>query len=413
MLLPSLLFLVASFIREHKANACELFRCGGINVIEKLLHDCKKKDIDNCGNGAFYRLGVSPVIAKLNASALLDLWQASRLNFALETTFFSRLLFNVSLLLGGLAKARGVAAFHAVMLPVLSEIAMMNPDKVLDCVGTGELFEVVNEYSSVVASEGETMPESDLFYRSFSFSSPSESAALSLAERSFVVDTLLGMIVMMLSQRCPTQDLSPLLTFITYNLDLEWEANTAEIKSTGEISSKRSPRYQSSVKATSILFFLLQKSNVPNLVHSLGDIFDNGSSVASWILCCLVNSFDDTIRGLGIKCLAAYLRITTASVNLDVTNGALALPSSQHDGTATAKISKTMKLGLEVISHSANNMLSNFTGRINIKVVYKLLWHLLKCHRERLGEASITALTYLIVGSGDSGGGDHVRDVDE
>ena len=32
---------------------------------------------------------------------------------------------------------------------------MMNTDKVRDCVGTGELFEVVNEYSCVVGNEGE------------------------------------------------------------------------------------------------------------------------------------------------------------------------------------------------------------------------------------------------------------------
>ena len=241
------------------------------------------------------------------------------------------------------------------------------------------------------------------------------------AERCFVVDTLLGMTVMMFSQRCPTQDLTPLLTFITYNLDLEWEAKSADIKNkngnngggAGNLPPAKhdNHRYLSTVKATSILFFLLQKPNVPGLIDSLTDIFGNPSCVACWMLCCLVNSFDDTIRGLGIKCLAAYLRTTTASstaataVNLDVSN---VLPSSHHaDGTTggitTAKISKTMKLGLEVISHSANSMLSNLMGRFNIKVIYKLLWHLLKCHRERLGDASTAALMYLIVGCGDGG----------
>ena len=143
LIIPSLIFLVASFIREHESNACELYRCGGINVIEKLLYDSKKQDIDE---GACYRLGVSPIIAQYNASALLDLWQASRLNFALETTVFSRLIFNVPLLLGGLAKSSGIS-FHCLYLPILSEIAMMNGDKVRDCVETGELFDLVAEYS--------------------------------------------------------------------------------------------------------------------------------------------------------------------------------------------------------------------------------------------------------------------------
>jgi hypothetical protein len=147
MLVSGLIFLVSSFIREHEFNSCELYRCGGINVIEKLLHDCKKKDIDE---GAPYRIGVSPIVAKYSASAILDLWQASRSNFALESTVFSRLLVNVPLFLGGVATSQGVS-FHAVMLPILSELTMTNPDKVRDCIDIREIFQVVNEYSCGVA----------------------------------------------------------------------------------------------------------------------------------------------------------------------------------------------------------------------------------------------------------------------
>ena len=235
--------------------------------------------------------------------------------------------------------------------------------------------------------------EEDLFLESASIES-----TLSAAEQCFVVDTLFGIITIMLSKRCPTSDLYPLLTFITYNLDLEWEANSADMKSNDmDRSTTRSSQYQSIVKAVSILFFLLQKSNVPNLVHSLTDIFENGNGVASWILCCLINSFDDHIRGLGIKCFAAYLRAcSTSAVNIDVSsNGALrSVPSSQ-------KLQKTMKLGLEAISHQANNMLSSvLSGRVNTKILYKLLWHLLKCHRERLGRDSYAPLMYLIIDDG-------------
>ena len=105
--------------------------------------------------------------------------------------------------------------------------------------------------------------EEDLFLESASIES-----TLSAAEQCFVVDTLFGIITIMLSKRCPTSDLYPLLTFITYNLDLEWEANSADMKSNDmDRSTTRSSQYQSIVKAVSILFFLLQKSNVPNLVH--------------------------------------------------------------------------------------------------------------------------------------------------
>lgn len=397
MIIPGLIFLVASFIREHESNACELYRCGGINVIEKLLHDNKKRDIEA---GSVYRLGVSSTIAQYNASALLDLWQASRLNFALETTIFSRLVFNVPLLLGGLVESRGTS-FHRLYLPILSEVAMMNGDKVRDCVGTGQLFDLVTEYSSSGDSnevQQDIDEDEDLLLHEATTLSK---YTLSSPEQGFVVDTLFGMITIMLSKRCPTSDLYPLLTFITYNLDLEWEANSSDMKnnSMDDGSATHSNRYRSTVKAVSILFFLLQKPNTPNLMDSLADIFDNGNGVASWMLCCLVNSFDDTIRGLGIKCLAAFLRIatkSTANSNVDVSNSdkLRSVPSSQ-------KIQKTMKLGLEAISHQANNMLSNVrSGKVNIKIIYKLLWHLLKCHRERLGRNSYAALIYLIINDG-------------
>lgn len=194
-----------------------------------------------------------------------------------------------------------------------------------------------------------------------------------------MVDILFGMVAMMLSQMCPSKDLSHLITFITYNLDLEWESNSAAISNNRDPTARRSGRYRSTVKAVSILFFLLQK----NLINSLGDIFEDGNCVASWMLCCLVNSFDDTIRGLGIKCLAAYLRTTTVPGTLDAPN------SARHPSKR--------------LTNTINSMLASvLTGRVNTKIMYKLLWHLLKCHRETLGSSSNAALMYLILDEGPS-----------
>jgi hypothetical protein len=55
MLVPSLLFLVSSFIRDHQNNACKLYRC------EKCLRSCKIRDIEE---GAWYRTGASSFVAK-------------------------------------------------------------------------------------------------------------------------------------------------------------------------------------------------------------------------------------------------------------------------------------------------------------------------------------------------------------
>lgn len=369
ILIPDLVFLVSSFIREHEFNTCELYRCGGINLIEKLLHDCKEMDIKE---GASYRLGVSPIVAKYSASAFVDLWQASRSAFALEMTVFSRILFNMSLLLGGVATSRG-GSFPIVMLPILSEIATMNPDKVRDCIDFAEVFDIVNQYSNMYDE-----PSSE------------DQLAISTTDECFVVDVLLGMVVTMLTQRCPSSALFALLTFITHNLDLEWEDVSACIKNNdADRTIGRRNRHLSTVKAVAVLFFLLQKSpRVPSLYDSLAEIFENDGT-SSWLLCSLVNSFDDTIRGLGIKCLSAYLNSLQTADKID---SAMTPPLPTN-----RKIQRTVKLGLE----AANNMLSSvLSGRVNTKVTYKLLWHLLKCHRERLGITSNAALMYLIMNDG-------------
>ena len=393
MIIQSLLFLLASFIREHDVNCRELFRCGGAHVIEQVLSE-NKKEHDKSKQGSFV-LGITPDVAKCNASALLDLWQASRRIFALETVIFSRLLFNLPLLLGDVSKCSGVS-FHAAMLPVLSELAIQNPEKVRDCVGTKELFDLVTEYSSIAIDDGveRNSANNTLFSRAGS----SVKDPLYLSERIYVIDTIFGIIAAILSERCTSQDLTPLITFITFNLDMEWEAASTSVKddSNGPIKSTTN-EYEISLKAVSIFFFLLQKRpSIPNLIETLTDIFEHGNGVASWMLCCLVNSFDDKIRGLGIKCLAAYLQsVSSVSQNSVVRN----LPLAKNSSTPSGKISNTMRYGMGI----ANNVLmSVLPGRENNKVTYKLLWHLLKCHRERLGVASNAALLYLIVENGHS-----------
>ena len=399
MITQSLIFLLASFIREHDVNCRELFRCGGSYAIEKFLSEVKREHLKAPKHG-LYGLGITPDIAKCNASALLDLWQASRPIFALETVVFTRLLFNLPLLLGGVSKCSGVS-FHAALLPVLSELATQNPEKVRDCVGTRTLFDIVTEYSSIAIEDNSDRKDAKktLFRRA----GPSTKDPLYLSERVFVIDVIFSIIATVLSERCTTQDLYPLITFITFNLDVEWEAASASVKSDSNGSITKSTTttttaYEASLKAVSILFFLLQtRPSVPNLIETLTDIFEHGSGVASWMLCCLVNSFDDKIRGLGIKCLSAYLQSVSSVSQNNVVRSLT--PTKNSSSTPSGKISNTMRYGMGI----ANNVLmSVLSGRDNTKVTYKLLWHLLKCHRERLGAASNAALLYLIVENGRS-----------
>jgi hypothetical protein len=106
----------------------------------------------------------------------------------------------------------------------------------------------------------------------------------------------------------------------------------------------------------------------------------------------MVNQFDDALRGTGIKCLAAYLNAT-----LDFTTvGPRDLSLNQQNGS-TVKLSNAVKYGLGVISHSSNVLASLLAGRGNVKVIFQLLWHLLKCHSDRLGVGSDSGLMYLLV----------------
>ena len=387
MIIHSLLFLLASFIREHDVNCRELFRCGGAHIIEQILSECKT-ECDK-SEGGCYRLGLTPDIAQYVTSALLDLWHASRSIFALEMVIFSRLLFNLPLFFGSVSTCSGIS-LHATLLPVLSELVMQNPERVRDCVGTRELLDLVTEYSSVeIQSNAEKKPShKPLFYRNASTAKD----PLYLSERMFVVDVIFGMIAAILSERCTTEDINPIITFITFNLDLEWEAASKSVKSEStSMMNQKTNIYEISLKAVSIFFFLLQQYPlVPNLIEALTDIFEHGNGVASWMLCCLVNSFDDRIRGLGIKCLTAYLQSASSVTYNAVRN----LPSTNNSITPSKKITNTMRYGMGI----ANNVLMNvLSGRDNTNITYKLLWHLLKCHRERLDVATNAALLYLIV----------------
>ena len=396
MLMPGLLFLVASFIRESGMNARELYRCGAIHVIHKILHDCKRREVES--SIAYYGMGSSLVVAKLNVSALLCLWQSSRQVFGLEIIVFTQLLFNVTLLLlGGVSTSSGIH-LYGVLLPVLSEITRQNPEKVRDCVGTKLFFDCIREYSKVESSRDK---KEGLTAEFAPFERPSEhdcsDTHLTIVERRIVVDFLLGMVTTMLTKSCPMNDLSPLLTFLSHDLDAMWQQDNQNAKNNPkdilDARKRKNCNYLALLKTANVLYFLLQKSPpVPYLIESLTSLLENADSVASWVLCCMVNQFDDALRGLGVRCLAAYLHST-----LDFSTGGPRDMSFNHQNGSTVKLSNAVKYGLGVISQSSNVLASILAGRGNVQVIYKLLFHLLKCHRDQLGEHSNSGIMYLLV----------------
>ena len=147
----------------------------------------------------------------------------------------------------------------------------------------------------------------------------------------------------------------------------------------------------------------------------------------SWILTSLVNSFDDEIRGIGIRILTTY-------IDRHQSMSALAMASMLLGGDANTNHPETssstpapglhrkfslfssVKSGIgkvgETVTNTINSNLNNsallsnqFSGKINTRIAYKLLWHRCRTHRVRLGMKTHDALIDMIlVGDGEGNG---------
>uniref|UniRef100_A0A7S4NG05 BEACH domain-containing protein n=1 Tax=Odontella aurita TaxID=265563 RepID=A0A7S4NG05_9STRA len=430
LVIPTLISLLAAFLRDHGDNTREMLRCGGVEIVEECL--LRNKALFSGDSGAEGRakggsavqhppklsvtssLRASPQISHELVDAISELRLAVSSNLALETKVFSRLLFNVPLWFGGVVDSPG-AALHASLLPALSSAAKSSPNKVRECVGVREVIVTANEYASVGT---EVEAQTELFDRSYK-SGLTPDTPLTSAERRHVVDVLLGIVVTVLMPKTAAEHLSPLLHSISFNLDAEWEAATAEGKGGRYNAPKtgtRKERYLATTKACTVLLFLIQsRPAVPQLYKGFVECLSTEDGAASWILCCMVNSFDDFVRSLGVRCLTSFLEAVSPSTPVptmplveEASAGASgaggdndSVSISQSQMNVAKRFTKTVQnvgSGLGVIG-STSTVLSNILipKKINKSIIYKLLWHLLKCHRERLGDLSHASLTSLLV----------------
>ena len=145
-MIPSLIALLAAFLRDHDENAREMLRCGGIDLVEQfLMTDKVSKPTEKSMMGA---LRTSRKISEILLDALLDLKFACARYDVLETLVFTRLMFNLSLWFGGGHRTPGVALYPT-LLPVLASLASSNPEKVRDCIGVQQMLELVKELTDV------------------------------------------------------------------------------------------------------------------------------------------------------------------------------------------------------------------------------------------------------------------------
>lgn len=245
------------------------------------------------------------------------------------------------------------------------------------------------------------------------------STPLTVAERRHAIDVALGIIVTMLSSSASVEQLSPLLNYISFSMSEESEAATSQNDSKKSavfdatvFDANRTERHLACTKAcVAVLFLMLSRPSIPGLYESLTSYLSSKDAVCSWILCCLVNTFDDFLRSIGMRFLTAYLEAVSPSSTsagddmvLESTESDSNTAQSQDTSSlhqvkaAKGKITKTMKAVGSGFGISTSHMLSSvFQSKASVGVCYKLLWHLLKCHRERLGDASSSAMVNLLV----------------
>jgi hypothetical protein len=375
--IPDLIRVLNAFVQDHNDNARELLRCGGIDVVEQLLFNCKKAAFGK-GNQAsiFGALNTYSGLALDLVDALLELRAACSHYVGLETKIYSRMLFNIPLWLGGFNQIPG-ASLHTVLLPILSSLTRTNPEKVRDCVGVKEMVNALKEYNTGGMGLSKATQEIDRFHEPIHETS-SYYRPLTSAERSHASNILLGMIFNVIASGTSPVDLSPFLHLISFYLDVELDQPTDDC--TYDPSLAVEERRSLSVAACTILLLLLQtRPNIIGFFESFAHTCGGVQAGASWILIALVNSPDDMIRSLGIRCIAAYLDVTSRGADSPLSLGSVPTPIESNSEMshvsstvrrASTRITQLAK-GLTVVGPSARSVVlppSKLTARVVFKV---------------------------------------------
>ena len=380
--LSHLFELLAAFIQDHSENARELLRCGGIDIIEQLLVATKKVTVSRPRyTSLFVALSLSATLADQLVNSLLVLRSACSHYVGLETKVFSRLLFNLSLWLGGLPSTCG-AALHLRLLPVLASLTQMNPEKVRDCVGVRDIVLMLKESNLVQRGEDDTANR----FETENLLDGASKDKLSEPERRRVVEILFGMLSEVIASGTTPQELAPFLNFISAGIDEE-QSSVAKDKTLDD-----GLRYEMITNACLALLVILQaRPPVTGLFESFAHCCGSVHGGVAWILGVLVNSRDDTRRALGIRCAWCYVEAISRGDDLPLSVFNSGIP---QESEVPATDSSTVARASSRVASLAKGLASMNTGtkaatlspsKFSPKVVYKLMWHFLRSHYTELG----------------------------
>lgn len=145
-LVPSLFLMMAAFLRSHDKNAREMVRCGGIDIFEQRL--LQNREMGSSTQSLVGVIRTSTILTNLLVDSLLELRLASEHYAVLESTVFSRLLFNMPLWFGGSCRTTGISLYPT-LLPVLSSLTNATPHKVRNTVGVRPFVELLHVYTDI------------------------------------------------------------------------------------------------------------------------------------------------------------------------------------------------------------------------------------------------------------------------
>ena len=214
------------------------------------------------------------------------------------------------------------------------------------------------------------------------------------------------MIFQVLGVGSDIEGVSQFLHLLSLYLETEWEEASNKVKNLNKGSSNVTnelllkERHDFSLKACTCLYFLLQaRPYAPNFVDNFAEACGSVQGGAAWILSSMVNSYNDKIRSLGVRCIVSYVERTSSSPDQALSLGnseiekvrpmesrtiqenTLSLISNVGQGFLNSNVGK----GLAAIGQDVRSKLQS-PSKLTARVVYKLMWHLLKFHRYRMSQ---------------------------
>jgi hypothetical protein len=219
------------------------------------------------------------------------------------------------------------------------------------------------------------------------------------------------MIATILQSSATPAQLAALVNYISFNADYEWEEASRQSQIGFDPNIRDGTRYErhhANIKASTILSVLLKARPINlDLITSLGTCCGGPQALLGWILSTLVNTFDDEMRSVGIRCLADVMDAITSKADMllyvvqDDNNDEGGRGSGHTIGKTSRKVSATItSVGKSLSTAIGGQVLSTVlhpVKHVSLDIVYKLLWHLLKRYRARMGRHTHTALKYLLV----------------